>query len=139
MSEVIRAAYTAEIAKRLPIWATTRGTYGTDDCALEPADIDLTVQNVDPARDYRGRYDSEESARLLLGKMWLVGAWGKAARRLGWPRIEPKNAQDGDRAVARTPAGISTVIRYRGRWFGRADMGNVMVFDDKIVRAWKVC
>ncbi len=139
MSSEIRAAYTFEIARRLPLWSTTNAQWGKTDCALEMADIDIAVQGIDPAKDYRGRYRSERGARRVLGRAGLLGAWGRVARRHGWPRIEPKAAQDGDRAVSKTPAGISTVIRYRGRWFGRVDMGNIMVFDDKIVRAWKVC
>lgn len=136
---VTRQRYADEIAKALPRWAVTKASWGTDDCALALADIDVTVQGVDPARDYRGRYRTERGARRVLGKPGLLGGWGRAARRLGWRRIAAAVAQDGDRAVAVTPAGVSSVIRYRGKWFGRIDQGNLMVADNKIIRAWAVC
>lgn len=113
--------------------------WGKSDCALALADIDLAVQGVDPARDYRGHYRSERGAHRVLGRPGLLGNWTKVARRLGWRRIAATAAQDGDRAVAATPAGVSTVIRYRGKWFGRIDRGNLMVADSKIIRAWAVC
>lgn len=135
----IRARYAEEIAKALPRWAVTSREWGKSDCALELADIDIVVQNIDPAAPFRNRYRTEIGAKRVLGKAGLIGGWGRAARRFNWPRIKAKNAQDGDRAVAKTPAGITSVIRYRGRWFAAANRGNIMVFDDKIVRAWAVC
>lgn len=133
-----RERYAEEIAKALPIWAQTRGQWGKDDCALALADIDIAVQGIDPAEPYRGRYKTERGARRVLGKAGLLGGWAKAARRFKWPRINPEQALDGDRGVAATPAGITSVIRYRGRWFARSDMGNLMVFDNKVMRAWAV-
>lgn len=139
---MIRARYREEIAKALVEWAGSPARWGIDDCALALADIDVIVQQQDPAKPYRRRYRTERGARRVLGKRGLLGAWGSAARRLGWRRMQKTefaSAKDGDRAVAVTPAGVSTVIRYRGRWFGRIDYGNLMVMDRYIVRAWSVC
>lgn len=124
----------------MSVWAGTPAPWGVDDCALALANIDIAVRGVDPAKPYRGRYRTEIGAKRVLGKSGLLGAWGAAARRLGWRRLKTvARAQDGDRAVAVTPAGVSSVIRYCGRWIGRSNHGNLMVFDKNIVRAWSVC
>lgn len=137
----VRQRYAEEIAKAMPLWAGSKSRWGYDDCALALANIDIIVLGKDPAQPYRGHYRSARGAKRVLGKAGLLGAWGKAARRLGWMRLDKKRiarAKDGDRAVAITPAGVSTVIRYCGKWFGRSDYGNLMVGDDKIIRAWSV-
>lgn len=137
-----REAYSAIIAIALPLWAQTHAKWGVSDCALATANIDMVVLGEDPAEPYRGRYRSERGAKRVLDKGGLIGAWAGAAKRLGWKRIAKDRfatALDGDRAVAKTPAGPTTVIRYKGRWFARADMGNLMVSDAQIVRAWSVC
>ena len=133
-----RARYAEEIARALPLWAQTAAAWGKDDCALALADIDIAVQGIDPAAPYRGRYRTEKGAQRVLGKAGLLGGWGRAARRFKWPRITPDAALDGDRGVAVTPAGVTSVIRYCGRWFARSDRGNLMVLDTKVMRAWRV-
>jgi hypothetical protein len=144
---IIRQRYAEEIAKAMPLWSGTPAVWGKDDCALALANIDVIVIGRDPAEPYRGHYRSARGAKRVLGKAGLLGAWGKAARRLGWRRlkitrtrakVDVIGAADGDRAVAVTPAGVSTVIRYRGRWIGRSDYGNLMVSNNKIIRAWSV-
>jgi hypothetical protein len=138
----IRDRYAEEIANAMPLWSGTPAVWGKDDCALALANIDVIVIGRDPAEPYRGHYRSMRGAKRVLGKAGLLGAWGRAARRLGWRRLgksEITKAKDGDRAVAVTPAGVSTVIRYQGRWIGRSDYGNLMVSDNKIIRAWGIC
>jgi hypothetical protein len=135
----LREQYRLAIRDALGRWAATPGIWGRDDCALALADIDRAVQGVDPAEPYRGRYTTERGARRVLGKAGLMGAWGRAARRLGWPRIAPERARDGDRGIAVTAMGPTSVIRYAGRWAARVDHGNLFVTDAAVRRAWKVC
>lgn len=136
-----RAAYFVEIRYALSRWAGKPARWGRDDCALALADIDVAVQGIDPAAEYRGRYDTEEGARALLGRGRLAGGWAKAARRLGWRRLakaEIPAAGDGDRAVVEGPAGLSSAIRFGRFWVGRLDCGHFLVTDAQVKRAWSV-
>ena len=134
--------YRREIAASLVAWDGKAAGWGVDDCASALWDIDLAVTGINTGAAYRGRYDSKESAERLMGRMGLIGEWGKVARRFGWKRIhrhEIALARDGDRAVAMGPAGVTSVIRYRGKWVGRYDRGNIMTTDAQVLRAWRVC
>jgi hypothetical protein len=138
---MIREKYRKAIAAALSEWNGKKMVRGVDDCPLAIADIDMAVLGIDTAAGWRGKYSTVEEARALLGKAGLMGAIGRQARQFGWPRIATGMiglAQDGDRGIARTLDGVSTVIRYCGFWVGRQDRGDIMACDDDVLRAWRV-
>lgn len=119
----IRERYRAAILAAAARAARVPLRYGKDDCVLFVADIDRAVSGVDPAAAFRGRYRTLRGAKRMLGRRGLAGAAAAAARRLGWRRIAPAEAQAGDRAIADTPDGPVALIFSGAYWFHRVADG----------------
>lgn len=112
--------------------------WGRDDCLLWIADIYRPVFAVDLAEAYRGKYSDEEGARALLGPLGVAGACWEAARRMGWRRIDPDQAQVGALGVIEAATGAAGVIFNGQGWVGRIDCG-YSVWPSGLVRlAWGV-
>lgn len=117
-------------------WTGSRLAWGLSDCALAIADIYRAALDVDPAAAFRGRYRTERGAKRILGPGGLVKAVGLACRRLGWQRIDPKDASPGDLGMILTPQGPACVIRHRLFFVGRIDFG--FATHSEAIRAWCV-
>lgn len=111
--------------------------WGRDDCALWCAGVLQDALGYDAAESFRGRYRTKIGSRRALGKTGLLGALRRAARRHGWKRIAPWQAQVGDIGFA--VASHSVVICRAQDWFvGRNERGITALPADHIRFAWKV-
>jgi hypothetical protein len=120
-------------------WAESSMAWGTDDCLMALADIYRDALGCDPGERWRGRYDTEAGAILLMGKRGVPGLAGRAARTMGWKRIAVERALPGDFGVAMTATGRPAgVIRHRKGWVGRIDHGFSVSMDGTILTAWRV-
>lgn len=81
-----------------------RFQYGIWDCCLFACDAIQVMTGVDPAAEFRGRYDSAESARAL-GSVRVI-AEGTAAR-YAMPETPILHARRGDVALIRRGRGYS--------------------------------
>lgn len=80
--------------------------WGTHDCAILAADCIRAVTGRDPAKNFRGHYDSAETATAFLAMCGYVTAVDALARRFA--EIHPSQAIVGDIAVIKTRQGPAT-------------------------------
>jgi hypothetical protein len=138
MGPDVRARLADEIDAALQHWTGLPFVWGESDCALAIADIYRIALGVDPAAAWRGRYDCETGAKIVLGRRGLRAALSGAARTLGWKRIAAENARPGDLGMVRTTLGPACAIRHRDLWAARGDRGFSLVSDAKVLLAWSI-
>jgi hypothetical protein len=80
--------------------------WGSHDCAILTADCILAVTGMDPAENFRGRYDSAESAKAALAEAGFDTAVDVVAQHFA--EIHPSQAIVGDIAVIPTRQGPAT-------------------------------
>lgn len=84
--------------------------WGVDDCGLSFANIVRDALGYDSGETWRGRYDTQQGARDVLGNGGLGFAFRMLARKHGWRRIEPTDAKVGDPALGIFDGSVSTMI-----------------------------
>ena len=109
-----RSDWESRLAREVANGHRRRFAWGAFDCALFAADCVRAMTDVDPAADWRGRYDSASGAVAVLPRGLLV-AVANAARRLGMEEIPTAFAGRGDLALLRTDAGLALGI-VAGAW-----------------------
>jgi hypothetical protein len=118
--------------------------WGVDDCVLFAANPINRVLGYDPVADWRGTYDSRETAQEAIGDLGLAYAFRSVAKRWGWKRIAPADALPGDPGLLklRTVDGaavLTTAICRASGWFVmRSDTGYVAMKAERIRLAWSV-
>lgn len=114
--------------------------YGVNDCATFPADWCIENGHSDPMRRWRGKYDSEESARDLicsaggLSMLWMLGTMDAALP-------EPDLLRIGDVGVVAmmTPNGPDEVgAIYLGRRWAVLCESGLLCASVKPIMAWRV-
>lgn len=78
--------------------------WGQNDCALLVCDAVLEITGTDMAADVRGKYDSEESARALLGGL-LADYAARVAEKHELPATDWKSLRRGDVGLIDTKDG----------------------------------
>jgi len=129
--EIDRAVEAAEISVM---------RWGSDDCVLWCANILRDAIDLDPVPTIRGKYETPEAARAIIGKQGLAAGMRYRARKFGWNRVDPDKAKIGDLGVLKDPSGVqSCLLKFRGRfWVGRSWHGVAFIPDDKVAVAWSV-
>ncbi len=117
--------------------------WGTHDCALFACNAILAMTGDDPAIDFRGIYDSEESANAALEAFaggGLLETAEKICARLAYPETAPAFAGRGDVALCDLPTGNTLgIVSLNGREvLVAAPHGLLRVPFSKIIKAWKV-
>ena len=115
---------------------------------LAVANIVRSVTGKDPARRFRGRYQSKLGARRALGRAGTLRAARVSASALHLRPIAPANAKAGDVglvAIHVKSARGKIVIDYAAMiclvpgWFvGRKEIGFTGLSADKLAFAWSV-
>lgn len=144
----IRRRAEAEIGAAMQRWSEVEMVWGRDDCMLAVADIVKAATGKDPARRFRGRYQTRRGAIRVLGPGGTERAARDSARALHWRKVDPAEAKPGDvglmKIAARTARGrrvttYSAVICRAPGWFvGRAERGFVALSAAKIERVWAI-
>jgi hypothetical protein len=108
LHDVIKAAYGRPFS------------WGEFDCCLFAADCTLAVCGIDPAAEYRGKYNTEAGAKRLLKKIHgsLEAAWDVA-----FVRIPPAFIQRGDVALYEGEQGRSVAVFWANEFWSVADDG----------------
>lgn len=119
-----------------------RFVWGESDCAMFVADWTAALTGRDPAAAYRGRYDSEATARRTGGEgAALARRFDRAFRAAGFPRA--RRPVPGDVGLVR-PAGAKNVPTLGAihagddEWLALTDGGMASVFRPQVVVAWAV-
>ena len=97
-----RSAFAAAIEVHRPF----PFTWGAHDCAILSADCIKAVTGLDLARNFRGHYDTKESAAAFLAMCGYESAVDVVAAR--FTAIHPSQAVAGDIAVIKTRHGPAT-------------------------------
>lgn len=106
--------------------ARERFVWGERDCALFVADWVAIIRGADPALSYRGLYDSEQGAALMMGARGLIGVVDRCARSAGLHRTREPRA--GDIGIVTDGAGDTTcaILMPSGTWASRMAAGIVV-------------
>lgn len=104
--------------------------WGHDDCALSFANVVSDALGYDPGERWRGTYSTREEAYKAVGA-GLGFAFRYLAKRHGWKRIDPSEAEVGDPALWMMPIeggmAMSATLISRGRgsglWLARDSFG----------------
>lgn len=105
--------------------------WGRSDCALAACDVWRGLGLPDAGSGVRGRYQSAGEA-LLFARVEDKAA--EIFARLGWPEIEPAEAEVGDAGlVARWLA-----LRLPDSWVAKAELGAIEYAPERARRAWRV-
>lgn len=124
--------------------AAIPGSWGQCDCALFLADWILIRTGKDPAKAFRGTYDTALAARRALELFGgTVELYGRQLARVGW--VATSDPQPGDVGVVPgEPSGEFTqaahrmvgAIRVDGGWVTKARTAGINFCDVKAVAAW---
>jgi hypothetical protein len=123
--------------------AVTSGapSWNGDDCKDFAAYPYLAALGVDPAKHLRQRWKTKrEALRVLLesGHRSVLEACEAIAADLGWPRIDPVGAMDGDPGLAEIDGVQTCCVRHpSGLWVCRSQRGYACISDNLIVAAWR--
>lgn len=110
--------------------------WGSHDCALFAADCVLAVTGEDFAAEFRGQYDTDQSARRLLAQLGCEDVGDLAGRFL--PEIEPRDARRGDVVMMPGKMGAFLAIVDGRTAVGPVSRGLAHVPMSVAVRAWRV-
>lgn len=115
--------------------------WGERDCLMRCADIVRDAIGIDPAEPWRGKYDSEEGAAVLVGPRGVLWTTRQRARELGMRRVfKVADAETGDWGVAQTRLGLASVMKHKsGLWFGCIDRGFALIPGSNVKAAWSFC
>ena len=139
---LLRTRLRAEIEAAEDRWMIEPIVWRVLDCCTGPADILLKVLDIDPMAQFRNRYSTPRGYLRVLrndGFATLDDAMTHVARRLGWRKIDPMDAEPGDIGVAAHPHGRTCLI-YKGGpfWIGPIGRGVGVVTTDRIETAFGV-
>lgn len=110
------------------IWCRRPMEWGIDDCGLSTANVIRSALGYDPAPQYRDKYDTREGAQLTLGKLGLAYAIKSVAKKHGWKRIDPREADVGDLGLVMMDGVPITVMCKAPGWFiGRGQIGAALL------------
>lgn len=135
-ADLVRARIREET--RAALATAARRSWPVENCVVFTADIYMAAGLPDLIAAYRGRYRTTEEAHALVGRFGLAGFMARIARKHGFRRIEPLEAEDGDWGINGTENGPSAVIRYAGLWVGSRIGGYAVSDDRRMIAAWKV-
>lgn len=144
MDGELRADLSAAVLAEMQSAAVNPVRWGTDDCVMFCANPIRKVLGYDPADWARGRYDTRDGAIETIGRMGLGYVLRRAARRHGWPNIDPAEALPGDVGlglyrISETQSAVTTLICRAPGWFvARGDDGFVGVKSGLVRLAWCV-
>jgi len=135
----VRAAIDTAIERAVAVSCGKPMEWGIDDCVLWAANILWPIVGFDPAAEFRGRYRDESAAYGLVSRLGLAMTVARAARDLGWPRIDPLRAQVGDVGIVRSLNGPACVLFWRAdQWVGPLDYGFATVHRAEARFAWSI-
>lgn len=139
MDQNVRLEIDAAIERAIDTSCAKPMVWGIDDCVLWSANILWPFVGFDPASEFRGRYADERGAYELLSRLGLAMTVARMARKRGWHRIAPDQAQIGDVGIVRTVQGPACVLFWRGaHWVGPIDYGFATVPRDEARFAWSI-
>jgi hypothetical protein len=138
---------------RLPNWNSRlaavirekqRGKFewGRNDCSLFACDCIQAVMGIDPAEEFRGKYDSRLSGARLVkevcdGTLEILA--DSIAARLGFVEVALTHAQRGDLGLYHDPTlGDTLGINIGGSFAFLMEQGMIYLPADKIARVWRV-
>lgn len=118
-------------------------TWGDHDCALFACTCIAMMTGDDPGEAFRDKYDSEETAREALRKLYDGGLEHTAMRICAekhYPEIPPLTAMPGDVAIIGQKTGATMgIVDLTGRYVMIAAERGIAKFPlTCIKRAWKV-
>jgi len=112
-----------------------------DDCKDFAAAPIVDGLGIDPVARFRGRWKTKRGAlRVLLrmGYRSVLEACEDIAKDLGWPRIDPHEAESGDFGLAMVADVPTCVIRHpSGLWVCRSMNGYACLPVNVVVAAWR--
>lgn len=130
------AAYGRAISQALDRWCASDIAWGKDDCLMALATVVQTVEGLDLAKPYRGKYRSQRGALRVLGAKGVPGALAKAARELGWKPLPPARCQNGALGYINTLTGPAGVVRMGNMWYGRVSTGFGSYPSSIVCKSW---
>lgn len=114
--------------------------WGVSDCCMMPADWVMEALSIpDPAAEFRGTYDSEESANaIVVAYGGIQNIFAGVAASIGLP--ETVMPVDGDIGIVMMPGGATGAVMSRGSWAFRTPRGLVwsQILPWRIAKAWTV-
>lgn len=148
MEAILRNKFEDAIKRAMIEWSRNELVWGIDDCMLAIANIYFDVIGIDPAKDYRGKYQTKLGAYRVLGKGGTLMSAKSCAKSMGWVKIDPLRANVGDAGlipflvIKKTGEErlnhAAAICRGSGWFVSRSKRGFVAVPSSKVTNAWSI-
>ena len=116
---------------------TKQFQWGEHDCCLFAANCVREITGKDPARKYRGKYNSQRSAYRVLKD--LDGGDVEAAFNVVFGPLKPRlNATDGDLALIETNLGKTVCVVFGGTVWAVSFDGLITLPFKRVIGIWPV-